>query len=193
MVAGLVAACDREAPPAPPPATARVSSADYDRWRRPDLLLAALELGLGQRVADVGAGRGYLTHRLAAAVGPAGRVVATDVDAAALAAIGPDRAGSAPIERRVVEPRDPGLEPGRYHRVLLAQVDHLLADRVAFLTAVRRALVPGGRVLVSNRLPHRAGLLAAVEPAGFRVVAERDLPGQFAVVLAAGPAIAGRR
>src|SRR5437867_1016505 len=109
----------------------------YDRYRRPDLLIAALELRPGQAVADVGAGRGYLTHRLAAAVGPQGRVVATDIDAAALSQIGRGAAGEAAIEQRCVPADDPGLEPGAYDLLLLSQVDHLLADRSAYL---RRAM-----------------------------------------------------
>src|SRR5215471_446635 len=44
----------------------------YDRYRRPERVLAALGLAPGQRVADVGAGSGYLTFRLLDAVGPAG-------------------------------------------------------------------------------------------------------------------------
>jgi predicted methyltransferase len=58
----------------------------YEQYRQPQTILAGLELAPGQRVADVGAGRGFLTTRIAAAVGPRGHVVATDIDAAALAA-----------------------------------------------------------------------------------------------------------
>src|SRR6185503_9200066 len=47
-----------------------ITQADYDAWRRPDVLVAALGLETGDVVADVCAGRGYLTGRLAAAVGP---------------------------------------------------------------------------------------------------------------------------
>lgn len=163
-----------------------MSQADYDRWRRPDVLVAALALRPGQTVADVGAGSGYLTHRLAAAVGPTGRVVATDVDRAALARIAErgGAAGRAAIETRVVDPDHPDLEPTRYDLVLMAQVDHLLADRATYLERLRPALADGGRVAVSNRLQHRAGLLGAAVAAGYRVREERkDLPGQYLVIL----------
>src|SRR5206468_5635651 len=73
-------------------------AAQYERYRAPSTILAGLQLAPGLRVADVGAGRGYLTTRLAAAVGPTGRVVATDIDASALAAI--PRAAN--VETRVV-------------------------------------------------------------------------------------------
>jgi len=78
------------------------TNAAFDRYRQPEKLIASLHLETGAAVADVGAGRGYLTHRLAAAVGPRGRVVATDIDFAALQQIGVAKSGEAPIEIRKV-------------------------------------------------------------------------------------------
>src|SRR5665811_2094172 len=49
--------------------------------------------------------------------------------------------GEAPIITRVVSPDDPGLEPNAHDLILLSEVDHLLADRVAYL----RRLVPALR------------------------------------------------
>ena len=166
-------------------ARARTKEADaYDRYRRPDLLVAALALRPGQIVADVGAGQGYLTHRLAAAVGPRGRVVATDLDAAALAHIGGSAAGEASIETRRVQVEDPGLERGAYDLLLLAQVDHLLVDRAAYLRRATLALKPHGRIAVSNRRLYRAPLLDAARAAGLTVAAERaELPAHFVVLL----------
>lgn len=173
------------AAPAPPTAAEREQ---YDRYRRPDLLLAALALRPGAVVADVGAGRGYLTARLALAVGAGGegkgKVVATDIDAAALAAIAPAGPGAAPVETRVVEPDDPGLEPATYDLILLAEVDHLLPERAAYLRRLAVALAPGGRIAVSNRPLYRAPLLEAATRAGLHVASEsRDLPAHFLVVL----------
>jgi len=156
--------------------------AAYDRYRRPDLLIAALDLKAGDRVADVGAGRGYLTHRLAAAVGARGRVVATDVDARALDAM-TVRAGE-PIEKRVAAADDPGLEPAAYDLILLAEVDHLLGDRADYLSRLKPALKPGGRLAISNRMLYRAPLSNAAARAGFTVERERtDLPGHFLSIL----------
>ena len=52
---------------------ARLTGPDRDAWQRPDEVLAALDVREGQVVADVGAGPGYFTVRLARAVGPRGR------------------------------------------------------------------------------------------------------------------------
>ena len=187
LAIALSPACGQSAEGAPP-AKRGMTQASYDAWRRPDILVAALELSPGDIVADVGAGRGYLTGRLAAAVGPTGRVVATDIDAALLAEVGrlPSMAAAAPIETRLVAADQHGLEAGAYDLVLLAQVDHYLADRVAYLRALRGALSGRGRIAVSNRLHHRERLLAAAREAGYVVKTEHrtELPGQFLVLLA---------
>jgi len=149
------------------PARASVDreAAEYEQYRAPQTIVAGLALAPGQRVADVGAGRGYLTTRLAAAVGPSGHVTATDVDAAALAAIPPHGA----IETRVVRAEDPGLEAGVYDRILVSEVDHYLGDRADYLRRLARALKPGGFIAVTNRLPYRAPLVAAAEAVGLSV------------------------
>jgi ubiquinone/menaquinone biosynthesis C-methylase UbiE len=193
LLALVAIACDGSREEAPRPA--RLSEADYDAWRRPDALIAALGLRPGDTVADIGAGRGVLTGRLAAAVGAHGRVVATDIDAAALAELRrlPPSPGAAPIEIRQVAADRPGLEAGRYDLVLLAEVDHYLADRAGYLRLVAGALAERGRIAVANRLQHRAALLAAARQADLVVVADHSavLPGQFLVLLA--PATGARR
>jgi len=174
-VCGVVAGCGR-------PARAGVDreAAEYERYRQPDKIVAGLQLAPGQRVADVGAGRGFVTTRIAAAVGPSGHVVATDIDGAALAAI----ARSPAIETRVVRADDPGLEAGAYDRILVAEVDQYLADRAGYLRRLGRALKPGGFIAVSNRMPYRAPLVAAAAQAGLRATeVPLGLPAHFFVKL----------
>jgi cyclopropane fatty-acyl-phospholipid synthase-like methyltransferase len=156
----------------------------HDRYRQPERIVAGLALAPGMRVADVGAGRGYLTTRIAAAVGSSGRVVATDIDRAALVAIPRAPARSAPIETRVVKRDDCGLEPGAYNRILMAEVDQYVPDRVDYLRQLARALAPDGFIAVSNRLTYRAPLVDAATRAGLRVTEEPlALPAQFFVRL----------
>jgi trans-aconitate methyltransferase len=152
--------------------------------RRPEVVLAALAIPQGAHIADVGAGRGYFTSRLLAAAGPEGRVVATDVDAEALAAIPRDPR----IETRVVTPDDPGLESGAYDLLFLAQVDQYLPDRAAYFRALRPALRQGGRLAVVNKLSYRRAVAHAAEAAGYRVIGGTDaLPGQFLLVYEVAP------
>ena len=152
------------------------TTAAYEAYRQPDRVVQALAIAPGQRVADVGAGRGFLTGRLAAAVGPQGRVVATDIDAAALAAI----PKAANVETRLVQADDPGLERGGYDRILVAEVDQYLPDRVAWFRRLSTALAPGGFIGVTNRMPYREPMRAAAAQAGLRVTeVPAELPAHF--------------
>jgi ubiquinone/menaquinone biosynthesis C-methylase UbiE len=164
------------------------AQASYDRYRRPDLLVAALAIRPGDAVADVGAGRGYLTHRLAASAGARGRVVATDIDGAQLAAIGATRDGEAAVETRLVAAAEPSLEPAAYDLILLSEVDHLLPERTLYLTRLKSALKPNGRIAVTNRRWDRAPLADAARAAGLRVQGEySELPAHFLIFLENAP------
>src|SRR6185295_17005467 len=63
-----------------PPDLARRLEADRDSWQKPERVLDLLALATGSAVADVGAGGGYFTERLAERVGRDGRVIAIDID-----------------------------------------------------------------------------------------------------------------
>ncbi|MGC4079590.1 MAG: class I SAM-dependent methyltransferase [Rubrivivax sp.] len=155
----------------------------YDRSRRPAEIVAALDLKPGYKVADLGAGRGYLTFRLADAVGPHGRVVATDVDGDAVQTLLARAAGRTGVIVRRARPDDPGLEPSTYDLVLMSEVDHFLSDRVAYLAKVKGALAPGGRIAVTHARALRAPLEAAALEAGLSVVRDYDaLPNHYLLV-----------
>jgi len=156
--------------------------AAFDQYRQPNRVVAALGLRRGQRVADVGAGHGYLTFRLADAVGPDGLVVATDIDSEALDALRAHKAKNVVV--RKVTPSEPGLEAGSFDLILLSEVDQYLPDRVAFLRKLRSMLAPGGRIAVTNRRGFRPALVAAAEQAGYQIVGEiNDLPAHFLLFL----------
>ena len=146
--------------------------ARFDAERKPEKVVEALKIGPGSRVADVGAGSGLLTVHLARAVAPNGKVVATDVDGAVLENLLATRmqaAGLADVvERRVVDADRPGLEKedGQYDAVLLAEVDHYFQDPVSWLKTASKALKPTGRIVISNRVHHRAKAMAAAQKAG---------------------------
>lgn len=179
----------------PPPAPRSPLLKALDRYRKPDELVAALGIRPGQRVAEVGAGGGFLTLRLAQATGPKGHVIATDIDERALAAL---RArahaeGLDWIETRRVRPDETGLASGCCDLILLAEVDQYLPDRAAYLRALVPSLRPGGRVAVSNRLQYEAELRAAAEAASLSIEpAAVELPGQFLLLLRPRAAEAAR-
>lgn len=161
----------------------------YDAERRPEKVIEALGIGPGSRVADVGAGTGLLTVHLARAVAPNGTVVATDIDGAVLellqqrlAAVGLEEV----VERRVVGAETPGLEAGSYDAILLAEVDHYFADPVGWLKGAQAALKPKGRIVISNRIHHRAKSMAAGEKAGLVLQSESTpVPTHFIAVFVA--------
>lgn len=161
------------------PRQERVSA--EESFRRPAQLVKAMELRAGDAVADIGAGSGLVTLHLLRAVGPTGCVVATDVDASALEILREraESVGLRNIETRRVAAQESGLEAGRYDLILLSFVDHLLADRTAYLRGLLPALKPDGRIVIVNREDRVIAARAAAEAAGLRieeVVAE--LPGQ---------------
>ena len=192
--------CDRQPPPPPPPpldaeparAPRDAEQARFDEERRPDLIVAALGIGPGARVADIGAGSGLLTLHLARAVSPGGKVVATDIENAVLDLLRSrvERAGlSSVVEPRVVAPDTPGLEPASYDVILLAEVDHYFTDPAAWLTAAKAALKPDGAIAITNRIHHRASGLAAAKAAGLHLVSESSpVPSTFLAVFHLQPA-----
>jgi ubiquinone/menaquinone biosynthesis C-methylase UbiE len=163
--------------------------ARFDKERRPEKVVEALGIGPGSRVADIGAGSGLLTVHLARAVKPNGHVVATDIDGAVLDLLQSriSDAGLADIvERRVVSAEQPGLEPASYDAILLAEVDHYFSDEVAWLKEAVKALRPGGRIVISNRLHHRQRSMAAAKGAGLKLQSESTpVPTHFIAVFIA--------
>ncbi len=199
LVAVLAAACGRnEAEGEPAQSQTQVSPDDlareqarFDAERQPDKLVEALGIGPGSRVADVGAGAGLLTVHLARAVAPNGRVVATDIDKAVLDLLSHrlEAVGLATVvERRVVGADTPGLEAGAYDAILLAEVDHYFSDPVDWLRTAATALKPGGRIVISNRIYHRAQSMAAARKAGLALLSESSpVPTHFIAVFTTAP------
>ena len=110
---------------------------------QPEAVLDALHLAPKDVVADVGAGTGYFTLRLARRVA---HVIATDVQPEMRAAIG-TRAHALPnVEVRAATPSNSGLAAGCCDLVLLVDVYHELADPPAVMATIRAALRPRGRL-----------------------------------------------
>jgi protein-L-isoaspartate O-methyltransferase len=166
LLALQVSACRREAPPpAPSAATAEarprmpaepmpaahaewLTREEREREEQPELMLDALGLRPGMRVADVGAGVGYHTVRLAKRVGPAGHVWATDIQEGMLAQLRRrvEAAGLTNVTAVHTRPDETGLPEGQLDLVLMVDVFHEVAEPEALLAKLARALAPGGRL-----------------------------------------------
>ncbi|MCY3730198.1 MAG: methyltransferase domain-containing protein [Rhodospirillaceae bacterium] len=137
-----------------------------DAWQRPGDVMAALEVGSGATVADVGAGHGYFVPHLAAAVGAQGRVLAVEVDAALAEALSARFAQQANVEVILGRVDDPLLPDGSVDLVLLVNVYHHIADRAAYFARLRADLSPRGRVAVIEPDADLGGLPGVFVPDG---------------------------
>jgi predicted methyltransferase len=116
----------------------------------PDRALSLVGLQRGMTVADVGAGSGYMTLRIAAIVGPTGKVYAEDIQPRLLAIVG-DKArtqGLANVETVLGSDTDARLQDGAIDVALLVDVYHEFRHPQEMLRSIRRALKPGGRLVL---------------------------------------------
>lgn len=116
----------------------------------PSKAIAALNIRPGAVVADVGAGSGYYTVRLAEVVGPTGKVVATDLQAGMLDIIRSKIARDRLTNVEVVQGRadDPVLPAGAFDLILMVDVYHELASPQPFVRKLKEALKPDGRLVL---------------------------------------------
>jgi SAM-dependent methyltransferase len=113
-------------------------------------LLELLDLQPGQAVADIGAGSGVITEKLARAVGPTGKVFAVDIQDEMLALIR-ERMKEQKIENVVPvlgEITTPKLEPGSTDLALLVDVYHEFSHPYEMTKAMAESLKPGGRIVL---------------------------------------------
>lgn len=155
-------------------------------------IVAALHLEPGTSVADVGAGTGLFTLMFAAAVGPTGRVFAVDVQDYFLDHIAA-RARAAKLTNvvaRRADQRGTGLDTASIDVAFLCDAYHHLELPNTYLADLRRALVPGGRLVVIDYDRTRPGtsawmkdhiradpeaLRAEIEAAGFTLIDAPDV------------------
>lgn len=159
-----------------------------DEWQQPARVVEALEIEPGDRVADLGAGGGYFTFRLADAVGPEGVVYAVDVDPDMTALLRERAADEGYANVRVVDaaPDDPRLPAGAVDLVFTSNTYHHIPDRVAYFARLEEVLAPGGRVAIVELRDEGffAGLFGhatneekirrEMEAAGYRLTAQHD-------------------
>jgi precorrin-6B methylase 2 len=116
---------------------------------QPEQLVGRLQLKPGDVVADIGAGTGYLTRRLARKVGPTGKVFAVDVQQEMIELL---RTSMAALRLTNVVPilgtvRSPRLPEAAVDLVLMVDVYHEFDFPYEMMTGICRALKPNGRVV----------------------------------------------
>lgn len=152
----------------------------------------------GATVADIGAGEGYYTVRLAERVGKNGRVLAQDINHGALQRLGVrvdrDRLDNVSIKPGAED--DPRLPKQSFDRIFMVHMYHEVTEPYAFLWRLRPALAKGGQVIVvdSDRPTDQHGippklLFCEFEAVGYRLTGFNEQPsvgGYFARFEASG-------
>jgi cyclopropane fatty-acyl-phospholipid synthase-like methyltransferase len=166
-----------------------------DEWQMPAKVIDALHLERGQSVADIGAGTGYFTVRLAKSAAVS-KVYAVDIEQSMVDY----------VRRRSMQE---GLEnvvavlgtsastnlPEPVDLILMVDTYHHIANRIAYFTALRKLMKPGGRLAIIDFKKGVPGgppdefrftsdqISSELEPAGFHLQTRHDfLPRQTFLV-----------
>lgn len=172
---------------------------DREAWQKPDQVMDALHVAEGSTVADLGAGGGWFTVRLARRVGPHGRVYAQDVQRLMIEAIRRrvEREGFSNVITVLGDYDDPKLPPdARPDAVLVVDAFHELEDPVVWLRNVARPLKPQGRIGIIDYREGEGGpgpdavervppgvVISRAEAAGLKLIEQHKfLPYQYFLI-----------
>lgn len=170
-----------------------------DNLGEAEVVMDLAAISAGTTVADIGAGEGYYTVRLAERVGRKGRVLAQDIDPGAIQRLGQrverERLDNVSIKTGAAD--DPRLPANSFDRVFLVHMYHEVTEPYAFLWRLRPALRKGGQVIVvdvdrptdNHGIPPSL-LFCEFQSVGFRLVEfvrRPELNGYYAQFEAVGP------
>lgn len=150
----------------------------------------------GMTIADIGAGEGYYTIRLAARVGQKGRVLAEDIvpEVRDALAVRVSRERLDNVSVRLGEPDDPKLPAGSFDRVMMVHMYHEIQSPYKFLWNLRPSLARGGQVIVvdADRMTNDHGtpsllLQCEFSAVGYKLVAFNEAPFAGGYIAAFAP------
>jgi predicted methyltransferase len=132
----------------PPAKLGELEGPDREAWQKPDTIMDALGIADGSSVADLGAGGGWFTVRLARRVGPRGRIYAEDVQKEMIESMNRrfTREGLHNVTIVLGTSENPGLAPKSVDAVLIVDSYAEVEQGVEWLRNVRSALKPNGRI-----------------------------------------------
>jgi ubiquinone/menaquinone biosynthesis C-methylase UbiE len=149
-----------------------------DTWQKPEVVIRFLGVTAGQKVADLGAGTGYFSVRLAKAVGATGRVYAVEIEPNLVEHIREraEESGLGQLTAVLATPDDAKLPPGQIDLVLICDTWHHIDDRIRYLQRLARALRPSGRIAVVD---YKEGELPVGPPPAHKL-SEKAVAEEFA-------------
>jgi ubiquinone/menaquinone biosynthesis C-methylase UbiE len=187
----------------PPLDLGLLEGADRDQWQKPEEIMDALKIAEGSQVADLGAGGGWFTVRLARRVGPGGVVYAEDIQPLMLEAIRRrvQRENLTNVRTVLGTPKDSRLPRG-LDAVLIVGAYHEMEDPVALLKNAADSLKSQGRIGVVDYSPGAGGpgpepdqrvdadtVIRGATAANLDVISREAIPPfMFMLVLGKGPA-----
>ncbi len=177
----------------------RWNDPERDSWQHPEEIVAAMGITPGAKVADIGAGTGYMVAHLSKAVGEAGEVQAIDVEEAMVKYIASkkDELGPATILPRKVSMESPALKPATMDAVMTLNTWHHIGGREAYAAKVFDGLKVGGKFVIVDFIKDQAleqgppmemrltadEIVKELESAGFAVeVVTESMPRHYMVV-----------
>src|SRR6185369_11378407 len=169
-----------------------------DAYQKPHEVITALKLIAGEVIADIGAGSGYFTFRLAHHVGDSGRVYAVDVSPEMIVHLN-RRIRDLKLKNVVsilCAPDDPLLADASVDRFFICDTWHHIENHDRYLALLKKTLKPGGEIVMvdfkKEQTPmgppmemriDRADLVKEMQKNGFRLSAEHTfLPYQYFLV-----------
>ena len=174
---------------------------ERDEFQKPDEVMEALAFEPGETVADIGAGTGYFTVRIARAVGPEGTVLAHDISPQMLEFLGKrlEAEQLENVQMKKVERDDAMIPEKGVNTIIMVDTIHYIKERTEYVKRLREGLKPGGRFVIidyrvkpfeerpwgpppQQQIP-KEQLNSEIEAAGFERVADHDfLPEQYFMV-----------
>jgi ubiquinone/menaquinone biosynthesis C-methylase UbiE len=182
----------------PPEDLGLLEGPDREAWQQPSRVMDVLGIADGSVVADIGAGGGWFTVRLARRVGPHGVVYAEDVQRQMIDAIARrmQREGLRNVHTVLGTDDDAMLPPNTLDAAIIVDAYHEVQNRVALLQSIERALKPTGRLGIIDFKMDGGGpgppmeervqpeqIVADAQAAGLRLVSLEDfLPYQYLLI-----------
>jgi len=182
----------------PPENLGLLEPPDRDAWQHPDRIMDELQIAEGSVVADLGAGSGWFTTRLAARVGPNGTVYAEDIQPLMFNAIQlrVQREGLKNVKPVLGTPLDPRLPADALDAVLIVDTYHEMEDPVVLLRHISGSLKKKGLVGVVNHTKRGFGpgppmdervdpeqVIRDAQAAGLKLKSQPDvLPFQYLLI-----------